>query len=489
MRNKFLWIDLAVCSIWLLAILGDRNTWNSGVHFIAILTAAMRLTFTFSIVKGEKRAWIPLVGMITLTALMLQDFQLIGIDNMASYVFPVLNIKRDVVAYKVLVLFNVVWIWLVPPILYFIRLFRKQLIKTDSRWQDMSGCILWNDKKARTYSVLMLACIITFYTGLAMNARACRAVCLVIPTMSYWMICRYYHVKPRKLWLLVVSMVVFYYAQPFAGLWRIVMLSISLVAVIYMAVQFYRATNKHVLSVLIIFYIGIFLPSVAIGYNQYACMDYGRLYYNSHIPYDGVFYIKDFSGEKEGLRDRYGVLVEPEYDGIYYPGGHPGLGGVELRRDGYQVYYDLWTGHIRKDNDIDEYLQSEICRKLNEFVDKRHTDYDDRLEVKVTEIPTSKVLGHVKMAMYGLPSYNYEDTDFLPEDTVGLSSGQSVCDTLVVLKHSQKKMISYAVDLKKDAVPMYRINLKIAKDEMPEVSTAEELANAISQIDFFNFMK
>ena len=119
-------------------------------------------------------------------------------------------------------------------------------------------------------------------------------------------------------------------------------------------------------------------------------------------------------------------------------------------------------------------------------MDKYTTDYDDRIEVKITELSTSKVLSHVKVAMYGLLFYNYKDTESLPEDTVDLASGEVSYDTLVCLKHSQKEMLSYAFDVKQDTVPMYRINLKIAQDKQPEKSMAEELANMISQNEFFN---
>lgn len=77
------------------------------------------------------------------------------------------------------------------------------------------------------------------------------------------------------------------------------------------------------------------------------------------------------------------------------------------------------------------------------------------------------MLCHVKVAMYGLPFYSYKDTAFLPEDSVELLSGEVSCDTLVLLKHSQKQMISYALDLIQDTVPVYRINLKIVQDKTP----------------------
>lgn len=446
----------------------------------------MRVTYTFAIARNEKRAWVPLLGMIATTALMLQSTHFMGVDNMAYYAFPILNIKSDIISYRVMVLFSVLWIWLLPPILYFVKLFRKKLVRTDAKWKDMLGAILWNDKTARTYSTLTLTCIITFFTGLAMNAKACRVVCLILPTLSYWLICHHYRIRPKRLWLLVVSMAVFYYARPYVGLWRIMMLSVSLAIVIYMTALIYQATNKHVVSVLTIFYIGMFLPSLAIGYNQYACIRYGRLYYYSYAPYTGIFYIKDVLGEKQGLRDRYGILVEPEYDGIYHPDGNGGLVEIELRKNGHSEYYDPWTDEIRKDDNINDDLQAEICKDIDAFVDKYTTDYDDRIEVKITELSTSKVLSHVKVAMYGLLFYNYKDTESLPEDTVDLASGEVSYDTLVCLKHSQKEMPSYAFDVKQDTVPMYRINLKIAQDKQPEKSMAEELANMISQNEFFN---
>ena len=345
MRNKFYWIDLAVCSVWILAIVGDRHIWNSALELTAILTVVMRMTFIFAIARNEKRSWVPLVGMMIMTALLQYSSYFIGTDNMASYVFPILHIESNMILYRIIVLFSVLWVWMLPPILYFVKLFRGKLVRTDVRWKDMLSAILWSDKTARTYSALMIACIITFYTGLTVSARSCRVVCLVLPTLSYWMICRHYQVSPKRLWLLVVGMVFFYYAQPFAGLWRIILLCASLATVIYMTLQLYRATHKYVLSVLTLFYIGMFLPSLAIGYNQYACISYGRLY--RHAPYNGIFYIKDGFGEKQGLRDRYGILVEPEYDGIYCPNGNAGIGEVELRKNGCSVYYDLLTGKIR----------------------------------------------------------------------------------------------------------------------------------------------
>lgn len=53
MKNKFYWIDLAICSVWILAILGDRHTCNSVQELIAILTVVMRVTYTFAIARNE----------------------------------------------------------------------------------------------------------------------------------------------------------------------------------------------------------------------------------------------------------------------------------------------------------------------------------------------------------------------------------------------------------------------------------------------------
>lgn len=485
MKNRFWLLDLIVCSVWILAILGDRNFWNTPLSVVASLTAVIRVSFVFAMLKSEKLAWVSLAGMVVTTSFMLCWSNFLSISNIARYMFYVTGMDWNMNVYTGLTVICFLWIVILPFVLYFTMLLRKKLKRTGLVWYDMLGRVLWKDNLARTYSILMIICIVAFYTGLAMDARACRIVCIVAPVASYLLLCSHYRVPYKNVWLLVIGMLVFFYVQPFAGFWRIALLALSLSSVIYMGIVFFNYTNKYILSVLLILYIGMFIPSLSIGYNIYSCINYGRFGYYSHVPYNGIFYINDSSKEYMGLRDRYGLLVKPEYEVVCHSFDGSWTSEVELRKDGYSRYYDIWTGEFRDESDINGELQAEICKKVKDFACKYGKDYYDCFEVKVTEIPTSRIISHVKVVMCGIPYYDYENEFSLPEDSFRLSSGETLCDTSVNIAGFKKKMLSYAFDFKTDSILTYRINVNIAQDSIPDNALAVELTEKIAQLKYF----
>ena len=87
----------------------------------------------------------------------------------------------------------------------------------------------------------MLVATCALYAGLAMDMRMCRFACVVLPSLSLYLIvryvtsCKYTSEKNPivgKLWMMVAAMVLFFYAQRYAGMWRVWMLvaSIAMVA-------------------------------------------------------------------------------------------------------------------------------------------------------------------------------------------------------------------------------------------------------------------
>lgn len=480
MGSRLLWADLLFCSLWLLAVLGDRGNWNTPVQFVAIFTVVLRLSFAFAMARGEKRAWLPLALMVALGTLIASVHQIMGIDTLAVYPFHFLNIRADETAMGIIAAFFVVWIWIIPIALYLIKLLRKRLVRTDLTWTDLFCGILWKERAASTYSALMLMCITALYSGLAMDARICLLVCICAPAFSIWQISRHYGMKRERWWGLVVAMVLFFYSQPLAGLWRIALLAASFALVVYMGSRLYRHTKLHVLTISTILYVGVFLPTLAIGYNPYACIDYGRFGFYTHQPYNGIFYIKD--GDCIGLRDRYGLLVKPEYEHIRHHESGIWYYEVALCKDGYVTLYDILSARFVS-NDINGELQSDICRALRNITLSYDCGYDDRM--KVTEIPTGKTISHVKATVNGGLLYSYSEVPFFPVDTIALKSGEIRSDTLVVSGHSPTKVLSHALDIVKDSVATYRIAIKIAGEKMQEKDLAIRLANEIAQSEVF----
>lgn len=484
MKKKIVWIDLAICSLWMLAILGGRNYWNTPLQFVIVAAAVLRLSFTFAMAHGEKRAWIPMALMIALGVLVASTNQTLGIiRTLVVYPFHILNIKADETAMGLIAAFYALWIWFVPPVLYLIQLFRRKLTRTGLAWIDILGGILWKERNTRVYSALMLVCIAALYSGLAMDARVCRMVCLCVPPFSFWLIGRHYGMKRERWWVLVVAMVLFFYSQPLAGLWRIALLTASFALVVYMGCRLYRQTRLHMLSILAVLYVGLFLPSLAIGYNPYACIDYGRYGFYTHQPYNGIFYIKE--GDRIGLRDRYGLLVKPEYERIRHHERGIWFDEVELCKDGYVTLYDILNTRFERNN-INGKLQADVCRALRDITQRYECGYDDRMEVEVTEMATGRVISHVKATVKGNLFYDYTEETFLPKDTVAPESGEIRCDTLSVPGHSSQILLSHVLDIVKDSTAIYRIGIRMAGEKMPEKAMAFGLAKEIAQSEVLN---
>ncbi|MDO4930169.1 MAG: hypothetical protein Q4E59_03440 [Bacteroidales bacterium] len=488
MKRIMLWLDLIVCSLWVLAVLGTRLGLNPLGYFLVMMIIVLRLAYRFSMDRREKRSWLLVVGILGISFIILYGDSDIGRFTLARYVFYVLNLEYDYIAYMAVGLLFTAWIWLLPLVEYPILLFRKKLSRTDLKWKDLLGRILWHDRKAKTYSALMLVCLTTLYSGLTMDAKLCRTVCLVAPAFSYWLLCRYYGAKAEKVWVMVLGLVFFYYAQMFGGIVRIAMLAVSFVLATYTICRLYKATRDHLLLVMSILYLGILQPSMAIGHNQYTCLNYGRSGHYSHMVYNGVFYIEDQSGELLGLRDRYGLLIKPEYESINVHEGRRWYTEVELRRNGFYVIYDIMGNRIIKSNDIDEPLQKEVCDVLKNHFETFGSEYDDRCEAEITELSTGKVLADVKLGMYGLPHYAYRVEDALPADTAQLKSGETRSDS-VQFQYSHKYTLSYVQNLPNDSAAVYRVRIRLATDSCPSKESLTDMVSQIANGEYMNGIK
>lgn len=165
----------------------------------------------------------------------------------------------------------------------------------------------------------------------------------------------------------------------------------------YVCSGFYKSRKNMVLAFVSSIYLGIMLPSLAIGNNQYTCFSVGRTAYHSLDSYPGIFYVEDKKTEKVGLRDRYGLLVKPEYESFRYHTPSHWFGELELRKNGYYTLYDICNDKYRSDDDIDHQLQDHICQIVEKHLAECSYQADDRLEVKVTVPSTNKTLAHVKV--------------------------------------------------------------------------------------------
>ncbi len=482
MRKILLGIDLAICSLWTIAALGSRIAWvDTPVTWIVMLLIMSRLLLSFTLYHREKKSWIPGLLFMGLTAFAISTELDIKLSELASKVFPLLNLDINRWWYVGLTLAVATWLWIVPLVVFLVNIFCKGSLTDTLTWKDALGKLLWTDKTARTYCSLLLITIGTLYTGLTMNARLCLFASVVAPTMSFHLLKRYYGLEKGKMWVLVISMLIFFFTQPHAGLLRMTMLGISFSMVIYVCSSFYQDKKKLLPSVMSAIYVGILLPSLAIGNNQYTYFNVGRTGYYSIDTYPGIFCIEDKKTGKIGLRSRYALLVKPEYESIVYHTPRHWFGKLELRKNGYYTLYDICNNEYRKDNHISHQLQDSICQIVEEHLSEYDYKYDERLEVRLIEAKNSQVRTHIKALKNGSVIYNYDDKGaFIPTDSVSYTPGTIVCDSLVRLEWCMLKSLSYTHNATTNDSAVYNIHVTLARENMPKPKEAEMLVQKIS---------
>ena len=482
MRKTLLGIDLAICSLWTIAALGSRMAWvSTPATWIVMLLIMSRLLLSFTLYHRERKSWIPGLLFVGLTAFAVSVGLDVKLSGLVSKVFPLLNLDFDRWWCVGIALAVATWLWIVPLVVFLFNIFRKGCLADTLTWKDAFGKLLWTDTVARTFCSLLLITIGTLYAGLAMDARLCLFACVVAPTLSFHLLKRYYGLEKGKVSVLVISMLIFFFAQTHAGLLRMTMLGISLSMVTYVCSSFYQEKKKLQMSIISTVYIGIMLPSLAIGNNQYTCFNVGRTGYYSFDTYPGIFSIEDKKTGKIGLRSRYGLLVKPEYDAFVYHTSRHWFGELELRKNGYYTLYDICNNEYRIDNHISHQLQDSICQIVEEHLSEYDYRYDERMEVKLIEAKNSQVRTHIKALKNGSVIYDYDDKEaFIPTDSVSYTPGTIVCDSLGRLEWCMLKSLSYAHSATTNDSAVYNIQVTLARENMPKPKEAETLVQKIS---------
>ena len=483
MRKILLGIDLAICSLWTIAVLGSRIAWvGTPATWIVMLLIMSRLLLSFTLYHRERKSWVSGLLFMGLTAFAVSVGLDIKLSELASKVFPLLSLDFNRWWYVGLTWAVATWLWIVPLVVFFVNIFCKGCLTDTLTWKDAFGKLLWTNKTARTFCSLQLIAIGTLYTGLTMNGRLCLFACVVAPTLSFHLLKRYYGLKKGKVWVLVISMLIFFFAQTYAGLLRMSMLSISFCMVAYVCSSFYQKEKKLLLSVMSAIYVGILLPSLAIGNNQYTCFNVGRTGYYSLDTYPGIFSIEDKKTGKIGLRSRYGLLVKPEYESIVYHTPRHWFGKLELRKNGYYTLYDICNNEYRKDNHISHQLQDSICHIVEGHLSEYDYKPDERMEVRLIEASNCQVRTHIKALKNGSVIYDYDDKEaFIPKDSVSYTPGTIVCDSLIRLEWCQLKSLSYAHSATTKDSAVYNIQVTLARENMPKPKEAETLVKKISR--------
>jgi len=483
MKSKLLYFDLAVCLIWALNAFCGRLHWNQYTTVYLFLVMAMRLSVSFCLYRREKKTWIPLVIFGIGWALLRASHIYNGVGEIGDYFFHVTGLEYN--RYTDHLFSGSFWLWIVvAPVVHYLILFFRRKLENTITMKELLGGILWKDRVAKYYCTFSMLSFLSISAGYCMQARICEVMCFITSPIAFWLLCRYLSIKRERVWIVALGAMSFWYAQSLGGVFRVVLLAISFVMIAYACIYLYKSTKSHIVTLLSMIVLGVVLPTFSIGYNQYACINYPRYGFYYLSPYNGILFVNETTnGEMVGLRDRYRLLVKPEYEAIV-PNGHTTWGGAtnsyQLRKDGYCQTYNVWKNEIMP-SDNNPQLQKDLCKVVDSYYRTFDSDYFNRSEIVVKDLVENKIVGEVK-SRQGKVYYGV----VLPEDTICVTPGQFVrTDSVELPGNHFVNILNYAENYPNDTISRYLISVRLSSKQAIDEADIHDIVENIKSSKIF----
>lgn len=158
--------------------------------------------------------------------------------------------------------------------------------------------------------------LLAWLIALEQPYRLSRLALLTLPALFYAITNRMMQWKngKRRICMIVIATILFYAAQYQWEYLRISLLAISAIAVGWAYLWRKESIGRRFVSAAAFVLTAFLIPTLCIGYIPYTETAYRLIGHYAQYDYSprGIFLIE--SKEGVGLRDRYGVILRPEYD-------------------------------------------------------------------------------------------------------------------------------------------------------------------------------
>ena len=198
---------------------------------------------------------------------------------------------------------------------------------------------MWKDRQVRYYGLLSLIMLTAFLIGRENPGYLGFVGALALPVLLLYVTMRFEDMpfQSRDALILVAGSFVFWWAQFFDHELRVIALALNLCCIAY--VCFLKGLNWKTL-LFVPLAIAVFIQPLCIGYNLYTATHVGMRskyrYYDRAI--NGLWVVDD-GKDKLGIRDRYGMVLNTDYEEIYQL--QPSKPYVKVLKNGKWGVYDL----------------------------------------------------------------------------------------------------------------------------------------------------
>ena len=109
MNTKYLYLDLIICSVWMLFIFGRYGGWATPAAAICMPAVFYRFVLAFSLSKKEVRSWLPLLIYAPLSLWIVFSGYDISVSQIADYFFHLANVEHNDFIHGLIKKFLVIW--------------------------------------------------------------------------------------------------------------------------------------------------------------------------------------------------------------------------------------------------------------------------------------------------------------------------------------------------------------------------------------------
>lgn len=176
--------------------------------------------------------------------------------------------------------------------------------------------LLCNYKPLVRYLTFVIPVALCLFVGADHRLVAKTVVLTVVPPILYALLSRWCGVKPLTRHAVSLGVCGSLYSLVFTapGWLKVITLSVSILLAVYVAIDLALRSRSYVVGVVQLLIPTVVVAPLTLGLNPYVVVGADRVRYSADRFYanNGHFIIE--KNGKLGLRDRYGLILQPDYD-------------------------------------------------------------------------------------------------------------------------------------------------------------------------------
>lgn len=176
--------------------------------------------------------------------------------------------------------------------------------------------LLVNYKPLMLYALIVLMLALCLYIGIDRWNSIKSIALMFMPPVFYSIICRWCNLKPltRHAIAMAICGLLYYYILIAPEWFKIITLSLSVILALYVAIDTIKRYKAIGTGITLFIVPTVVIAPLILGLNPYVLLNVDSMeyYYWSYYASDGIFVIE--KDGKYGLRDRFGLVLEPKYE-------------------------------------------------------------------------------------------------------------------------------------------------------------------------------